>query len=187
MAVAQDELQIRLGLTVDGVQQARSTTSQLERRTTAVQTKAKQLDPAIRKLESRIAAVQKQAVKTAGKALVADAINQGLSNMTPNEDASAFSGLRDLGQNVAVNTVLLGGRAGPILGLIMFSISQIQKTIGVLDGFIQEDRAKFEKLQEAARERDQKIRQDLEEIDRTYFEKIAELREQMYQDLRNGY
>ena len=144
MATTQDELQIRLGLTVTGAQQARSTAGQLEGRVQKVQTAAKAVDPVLRKLESRIAAVQKAAVKNVGKALVADAINQGLQNMTPHAEAGAFAGIAQLGTSIGINSIFLGGRLGPIIGALTTSISLINTAI---DKMREEDKAKFDAFQ----------------------------------------
>ena len=131
---AEDELQIRIGLTVDGVGQSRRSSDQAEAKSRRTQVVVADTDRHLGRVENRARALQKQVLKQFGRFVIAGALTEGLDELVPNSDDNAISAVRSLGTNVAMSSIFLQSlRGGVYIGGLVTAIGLVQKGVEVLD------------------------------------------------------
>lgn len=186
MATTQDELQIRIGLSVAGAEAVQNRAAQADQKVERVKGKVRVAEVQTAAVETRLNALEKKFLKIGVGFLVGSALEQGLDYLVPTDDQNAMSVLSKTGARVAVQAAFSPNPMGVILALVQGTISLIQEDIRLIKDLIKsrEDEDKdfrdaFDRIFKSERDRVERRLVEIEKLQQR-------LEEQMYADLRAG-
>lgn len=182
----QDELQIRVGLSVAGAEKVQATARAAESKTTQVEGKVRRLDAEITSAEIRSNAIEKKVLKMGVAFAVGSLLENGLDAVIPTDDQNAISTLARIGKNVAVPALMSPNPIGITLALLNGAITAIQEDIRLLDQQIKQDKDAVTEFRDRFDKETQNFRDKLEEVTAKSDERIEGLVQRGYLELRSG-
>jgi hypothetical protein len=182
----QDELQIRVGLSVAGAEKVQTTARAAETKTKAVSERVRQLDTEIKLAETRARAIQKGVLRMGVAFGVGSLLETGVDALIPTDNQNAISALARIGKGVAVPALMSPNPVGITLALLNGAITAIQEDIRILDEHIKRDRDEVLEFRGRFDKQTQDFRDKLGAITEKADERIEGLVKRGYLELRSG-
>lgn len=182
----QDELQIRVGLSVAGAEKVQTTARAAETKTQQVEQKVRRVEGEIASAERRSNAIEKKVLKMGIGFAVGSLLETGLDAVIPTDDQNAISVFSRVGRNIAVPALMSPNPVGVILALINGAITIVQEDIKKLDDQIKIDRDAATEFKDRFEKQQADFRARLEVADARDDKKIEELVRRGYLELRSG-
>lgn len=179
-----EDIQVRIGVTLQGAQEGRRTLDAAEPRARKLEAKTKDISRQLDISDRRLRAVPKGLLKVVAKGVVAGALTDGIEDLTGNSDMNAIAGLRTLGTNVAVQSLFMGLRMGPYIGIILTGLQGARAAISAIQERQKEERDRFDKLKDAVKNIDERFKQRLSDISDEFEGNVAQIRKRTYLELR---
>ncbi len=179
-----DELQLRVGLTVSSAEgpaasagPARGVARRFER----------EVVPRANRVDRRIASLSKNYGKQFARYALGMALTEAYEELLPNNEQNAFTALKTLGVETAVGGLFMGMRYGPILGLIIGTLKNVQEGVQSLKDQVEGDQKRFQDLEKRTERRERAFQSKIILIDQSTREIAQRTRDRIYQELRQGY
>jgi hypothetical protein len=182
----QDELQIRVGLSVAGAEKVQSTARAAESKTQQVEGRVRRLDTQISSAEARSNAIEKKILKMGVGFAVGSLLENGLGAVIPTDEQNAISTLSRIGTSIAVPALMSPNPIGITLALLNGAITAIKEDIKILDEQIKKDRDEVLEFRGKFDKQTQDFRDKLGAITEKADERIEGLVNRGYLELRSG-
>jgi len=184
----EDELQIRVGLTIDGVQETeRRSTTLVSRATTAKRT-VEDVDRGLHRAEHRVEHMQKHILKNLTRFAIGSALGRGVEALTHNDDQNAYSFVRQLATTSTVQSLMLGSlRGGVIVGTIMTAIQALETGIENIKREVEEREKREKETEEKITKFINSVKTNESDRFATNTADIKKLEQRIYNDTRSPF
>ena len=181
-----EELSIRIGLSLAGVQQTKKQADDLQTRVRTTKKEADVVDQAVKRIEGKLRNIGKDALKQGTRFALAEGLHSGLEGLLPIQEQGAWAALgAKFGSRVGTG-LLFAGPAGAITGGLLFAIEQTKEIVQGLVEEVKSTRKTFDEYRTAA---DKSIA-DLQAQQRKLLddreEDIKKIERKLYLELRAG-
>lgn len=186
MGESVNELQIRVGVSVGGVQESARVVKDVEPRVARLQKTSKEIEVGANKLERRLAGMSKNMLKMVGKQAIAGALTEGIDALMPNNDLNAMNSLRNLGTNVSIQSLFMGLKYGPFIGIVLSAIQAVRTGLDAVRDQVKEDRDTFKRQGDRLKSLDDRMKAGLQSLKDDFDQDVADIRRKTYLELRSG-
>lgn len=180
----QDELQIRIGLSLDGVQQSETESKRTEERTARVERRVTQAKAQVSNLERRGETLAKNMLKAGARTIIYSSLTDGLESLIPNQDHNAYTTLAKIGGNAAVG-YMFGGPAGAFITLIASALGAVQERLRAHQEKIAQLEKEAGETKKRTDEAQEQSRRRIADIEKELAKDVKEGKERLYVELRS--
>jgi translation initiation factor 2B subunit (eIF-2B alpha/beta/delta family) len=184
--MAEDRLDIRVGVSVQGLDASKRQTADLETKARKVKQDVTKADQQASAVQRRVESLLKGQLKQAGRFFLASALTEGFDALIPNQDHNAWARLgTQVGTNVGIGLVS-GGPTGAIIGLMVSGIQVLKEGLSALSDEVKQQSEKARVAEKAIQDLFRKLGEADEERRRTFDKRVKDFEDKLYTELRIG-
>lgn len=182
-----DELQIRVGLTLSGVDETNRKSKQSVDRANVAEKKVAQVDRVTSSVERRVHHIERHMTRTFARFAIGQGLTAGAQELIPVSDSASYAALRDLGMNTGSQSIMLKSlKGGAIIGSIISVLGLIGKAVEEIKGEVERRKKEAEDNRKLIKSIDTDLREKMQEAERVNRVDVAKIKERIYQDLRSS-
>lgn len=182
-----DELQIRVGLTLSGVDETNRKSKQSVDRANVAEKKVAQVDRITSKVERKVHHIERHMTRTFARFAIGQGLTAGAQELIPVSDSASYTALRSLGVNIGSTSIMLKSlKGGAIIGSIVTAIGLVEKAIEGIQKQIEEREKEAAENRKLIQSIDTDLREKMQEAERVNRVDVAKIKERIYQDLRSS-
>jgi hypothetical protein len=182
-----DELQIRVGLTLAGVEETEKKSKATVGRAQKAEKEVVRTDAIVNKVESKLKGIEKAMVRNFARYSIGQGLTAGASELIPVSDSASYAALRDLGMNTGSQSIMLKSlKGGAIIGSIISVLGLIGKAVEEIKGEVERRKKEAEDNRKLIKSIDMDLREKMQEAERVNRVDVAKIKERIYQDLRSS-
>lgn len=184
----QDEVSIRIGLTVAGAQTTKDEAETVVVKTDKAKREIREVEVRADKADARLRSMSRMLTREMARYAIAAAAAEGFNALIPIEDQNAYSGLKTFAVNAGTYSIMLRSvRGGFAVGGILTAIEETRRLVDILKDQVEADHQSFEQLRQRTESVIKRMEQGFKALESTREEAVGRERDRLYKELREGW